>query len=871
MNDPVLRVLVLAFVLVVSWVTPAAGGQLAVDYASLVSRADITLDKPVDRSEAGLPVGNGRMGSLVWTTPTALKMQINRQDVFASNSTSSSFSRGDTDYASGCGYVDINLVDYGEDVFAGKDFRQHLAVYEGLQTIQGKGLAARVLAWTEHDVMAIEVDDQRGAPSAISVDLRMLRYVQQYVPGKNAELAGQHAVRVQTGAHTATSRLEIRDGRIVLVQEFREGTYYNASAVVAGVVGRPSKARYENESTVRLAVAPAKGKATLLIASASTVDPKADVAALAMKELETAAARGFDGMLKDNQAWWKAFWAKSAVRLHSDDGAADFVEQNYTYFLYIMGSSSRGAYPPRFGGMLWYTTGDMRQWGAEYWWHNESALYDALPPTNRFELMDPMFGMYSRMAASGEQAARQQWGSQGLWLPETTWFDGLETLPEPIAAEMRDLYLMRKPWGERSQAFRDFAECKQTFNSRWNWINHAGRWENGRWVVADKGAGPFGHVTHIFSTTAKIAWLYWLRYEYTQDKAWLKDRAYPMIKGTVEFYRHFPNVKKGDDGKYHIYHVNNHEGIWDTQDAQEEVAAMRGMTPVLIRASEILDIDADLRPAWKEFAANLTPLATSDTLGLRKPEQPRVWMAAVPPARQGRCDRPALIPAIYYDLCTIGTEDAETVKTGTATYEAIRPSVNGKTAVSVLDQSPIAAANLGRADDLRFMLPSQIRCLAPEKDFCDWGGSGKAGVMANRLTLREGPGAIDCQRFGRDAAAMHAALLASVPPAPGKAPVLYVFPAWPKQWDAAYTLAARGGFIVSASMEKGKIEFVEIQSQVAGECRLHNPWGDAAVTLYRGGRKAEDLSGGLLVFQAGQGEDVTVVPQGFVPTPKKVQ
>jgi len=870
MNNTVRCAVVLSVALLAAWTPTAAGSQLTVDYASLVSRADINLDTPVNRSEAGLPIGNGRMGSLVWTTPTALKFQINRQDVFASNSSGLSFWHADSDYASGCGYVDINVVDFGDDVFAGKDFRQRLGVYDALQTVEGKGLKARILASSDRDVFAVEIDDQRGTPAPISVDLRMLRYAAQYVPGKNFDLTRQHAVRVQTGAHSATSRLEIRDGRIVLVQEFVEGDYYDASAVVIGTVGGTSKARYENESTVRLTAAPAKGKTTFLIASAATFDRKEDVAALAVKALDAAAAKGFDGLLKGNRAWWHDFWSKAFVRLHSADGAADLVEQHYTYYLYIMGSCSRGAYPPRFGGMLWYTNGDMREWGSQFWWNNESSYYDALPPANRFELMDPMFSMYTRMAPSCELAAKQQWGSQGIWLPETVWFDGLEKLPENVAAEMRDLYLMKKPWADRSQAFRDFAVSKQTFNSRWNWINHVGQWQNGHWVTTDKGAGPFGHVTHMFSTTAKIAWLYWLRYEFTQDKTWLKDTGYPMIRGTVEFYRNFPNTKKGDDGKYHIYHVNNHEGIWDVQDPQEEVAAMHGMVPLAIRASEILGVDADLRAAWKEFGENLAPIPTNDTLGIRKAGDPLLWMAAVPPAKQGRGNRPADLPAVYYNLCTVGTADADVFKTGLATYKRLRPNVTARTVVPCLDRSPTAAAHLGLANDVMFMLPNQIKCLNPGSDFCDWAGTGRVGVMANRLTIREGPGATECQRLGCMTTALHAALLQSVPPAPGKPEVIYVFPAWPKSWDAAYTLAAAGGFLVSASMEKGKIELAEVLSQVGGECRLHNPWGEGAVTLYRNGKKAEDISGALLVFPTAKGESVTLLPQGSTPVPKKV-
>src|SRR4029453_16041141 len=137
--------------------------------------ADLHYDKPASRSEEGMPVGNGRMGSLVWTTPSALHLQINRVDVFGQDSNTTSFPKQDTDYASGCGYVDINLADAGEDVFVDDGFNQHLSLYDALMTPRGKGLTARVLAWPalsavegpQRDVIAIEIDDRREKPSAI--------------------------------------------------------------------------------------------------------------------------------------------------------------------------------------------------------------------------------------------------------------------------------------------------------------------------------------------------------------------------------------------------------------------------------------------------------------------------------------------------------------------------------------------------------------------------------------------------------------------------------------------------------------------------------------------------------------------------------
>src|SRR5690242_5117430 len=73
-------------------------GMLTVDYRALISRADLDYATPATRSEEGHPIGNGRMGSLVWTTPSAVHFQINRVDVFGEDSYTTSFPKQDTDY-----------------------------------------------------------------------------------------------------------------------------------------------------------------------------------------------------------------------------------------------------------------------------------------------------------------------------------------------------------------------------------------------------------------------------------------------------------------------------------------------------------------------------------------------------------------------------------------------------------------------------------------------------------------------------------------------------------------------------------------------------------------------------------------------------
>jgi len=825
---------------------------LLVNFSNLVSHADLTYDKPVSRSEEGLPVGNGRMGSLVWTSPSALKFQINRVDVYANNSYTNSFNKRNSDYGYGCGFVDIDFVDFGEDVFPNERTLQHLSAYDGLVTVKGKGITARILAWHKRDVMVIDINDQREQAVTINTNLRMLR-----------------SAAVKTKNHTATSKLGIRDGRIILTQEFTEGEYYCSSAVVIGILGREVKAKLANETEVRLAAEPGKGSFTILIASAASFDRKEDVIASALDQLDAAAAKGYDGLFEENKKWWHDFWSKSFIHLHSDDGVADYIEENYTYYLYVMALSSRGKFPPNYGGMIWSTGGDYRAWGVQQWWHNVSCYYRALLPANRLELMDPMFDMYTGMYDACALAACQQWGSKGIFIPETVWFDGLAELPDDIAEEMRDLYLLNKPWEQRSIKFREYAETKHPHSSRWNWKGR-GSWVEGHWNYT-QGSDPYSCVVHIFSSGAKIAYQYWLRYQYTQDMDWLRNRAYPMLKGIAEFYRNYPNVKKGEDGKYHIHNVNNHEPLQGAQDTMEEVAAMRGILPTVIKASEILNVDTEMQPIWREFLDNLAPLPTNDQPNALNPKDintPRLWSNGLKPIVHGKSvlRQETIVPCIHYDLCTLETDEKEMIKIANATFENIFPNGIGPgTSISAIDRKLIAAPMLGRADVVKIMLPNQIRCLSPEKIFENFVGTGRTGVLANRMSLSEGIQAIGVERLGRASEVLQLALCQSVPAGPGKEPITRVFPAWPRDWDAEYTLLCRGGFLVTSSMQKGQIEFVEVKSQLGGEYRLRNPWGEVEVTLYRGGKKWKNMDGSLLKFKTCKGENIVVVKRGSSP------
>ncbi|HYC85946.1 MAG TPA: DUF5703 domain-containing protein [Chryseosolibacter sp.] len=476
--------------------TSRPSSLLAVDFQKLVSRADLVYDQPVARSEEGMPVGNGSMGTLVWTTRSSLHFQLNRVDVFANNSDSDNFFERHTDYCGGVGFIDIDIADEGHDLFLGDSFRQRLRCYDGIVTTAGGLVEASTFVWQEQDVMAVSITDTRDNKQPVYIHLRPLR-----------------APQVRRGDHLAKSMVKVAGNRIILTQEFREDDYYCASAVVVEVSDRRSIASLESETLARLITGTSEKPTVILAATAASFDPSRDLVAEATKKLDAARVKGVAGMLDANSSWWKEFWEQSFVHLHSADGVAEMVEKHYAYYLYVMASSSRGAYPAKFNGMLWTTGGDERKWGSLFWGANQSCLYNALFQANHPELLMPMFDMYSNAISSFGIAARQQWGSDGIFIPETMAFDGFAPLPEDIAAEMRLLYLGGKNWTDRSKRFESYAWTKMPFQSRWNWKKDVG-WKNGQWQYSDKGGGPYGHVTHIFSRAAKVAYQYWLYYEY---------------------------------------------------------------------------------------------------------------------------------------------------------------------------------------------------------------------------------------------------------------------------------------------------------------------------------------------------------------------
>ena len=232
-------------------------------------------------------------------------------------------------------------------------------------------------------------------------------------------------VTVRTRNHTAVVAAHVRDGRIVLTQEFREGAHVAKSAVAIAMLGRRAVRAFRRRNRVRLVAPAARGRALVLIASAATLDANEDVVASALGQLDAAVAEEFRGPRVRQRGVVARVLGARRDRAAQRRRRGRLRRAELPLLPLPDGVDVARKFPPKFNGMLWNTAGDLRTWGAQHWFANLSCYYEALFAANRLELLDPVFSMYSGMFDAAATAARQQWGSEGIFIPETVWFDGL--------------------------------------------------------------------------------------------------------------------------------------------------------------------------------------------------------------------------------------------------------------------------------------------------------------------------------------------------------------------------------------------------------------------------------------------------------------
>lgn len=236
------------------------------------------------------------------------------------------------------------------------------------------------------------------------------------------------------------------------------------------------------------------------------------------------------------------------------DGGRDsgLIALYFHYGRYLLISSSRpGTIPANLQGI--WNDSYSPPWDSKYTINiNIQMNYWPAEVCNLSELHFPLFDHLERMLPNGRETARSMYGTRGFMCHHNT-----------------DL------WGDTAPT--DYAR--------------AGLWQMG------------------------AAWLclhLWDHYAYSLDRKFLAERGYPLLKEAALFILDF--MFEGEDGKLHIGPSVSPENIYKLPDGQSGRICMdpamdfqiaRAMFERCIEAAGILQVDDELRKEWAEALALL--------------------------------------------------------------------------------------------------------------------------------------------------------------------------------------------------------------------------------------------------------------------------
>ena len=216
------------------------------------------------------------------------------------------------------------------------------------------------------------------------------------------------------------------------------------------------------------------------------------------------------------------------------------------------------------------------------------------------------YGRY--LLISSSRPGCQPANLQGIWCDQlkpawdSKWTVNINTEMNYWPAEIANLSECQEP------LYNMIADCAETGKTVAKEHYNAGGWVLHHNTDIWRGTAPINHSNHGIWVSGG-AWLsrhLWEHYQFTQDKEFLKNRAYPLMKGAAEFFTQFL-IKDPKTGYLISTPSNSPENGGLVAGPTMDHQIIRALFRSCIEASEILGTDKEFAQKLKEMLPQIAP------------------------------------------------------------------------------------------------------------------------------------------------------------------------------------------------------------------------------------------------------------------------
>jgi alpha-L-fucosidase 2 len=290
--------------------------------------------------------------------------------------------------------------------------------------------------------------------------------------------------------------------------------------------------------------------------------------------------------------------------------------------------------------------------------------------------------------------------------------------------------------------------------------------------VQDLRLKPSGkHTDYYFTPILELSMMMLDYFEYTGDTEFAKKTLVPMAsKGLLFFDKHFD---RNSDGKMELTGDNSIETFWQVYDPAPDIAGLQVVVQRMIALPDGI-VTPEQRAQWQELETALPALPT----GQRDGRQVLLPYTGPQTAPRMNGENPELYAVYPFRLFGVGRPNLQIAKDS---FEGRKIRSEG-----CWSQDPVEAAMVGDSEEARKNVSFDLQNTDSRMKFPgfwqrghdydpdeDNGGNGELGLQSMLV-----------QNNGRQ---------------------ILLLPAWPKEWDAQFKLAAPFRTTVEGEVRHGKI------------------------------------------------------------------